>query len=144
MNVNPNTSRHEDKPLRHHLLSTEYDEKISTAGQAADQPPVLLHPDSVPGRLETLQQRLLKSSQQFTSSSMKKQRQPWIRPPWCSLTWTERGTWRSPRNSSLSKVKYTDRKWLQASLQENNRNVYMLFNEVLIRLSSLSLLTMII
>ena len=55
MNVNPNTSRHEDKPVRHHLLSTEYDEKISTAGQTADQSPVILHPDSMPGRLETLE-----------------------------------------------------------------------------------------
>ena len=42
----------------------------------------------------------------------------------------------------MSKVKYTDRKLLQASLQENNRNVCMLFNEALIELSSLSLVTM--
>ena len=44
----------EDKPVRHEVLTTEYDEKIPTADQAADRFPVLLHPHSMSGWLKTL------------------------------------------------------------------------------------------
>ena len=54
INVNLKTWRHGDQPVRHDLLSTEYEEKISTCGQTADQSPVLLHPHSVFAGLETL------------------------------------------------------------------------------------------
>ena len=66
MNVNPNTSRHEDKPLRHHLLSTEYDEKIPTADQAADRFPVLLHPHSMSDWLKTLNKYLFIGTNQIS------------------------------------------------------------------------------
>ena len=47
-------SRPEDKPVCHDVLPPEDDEKIPSAGQAADQPPVLLHPDPMAGWLKTL------------------------------------------------------------------------------------------